>query len=90
VRGYLGTGVVGADAYETVHTVSCIQGIVNRNTPNLWVNYTAIDPYWLEYVQSRGWPAQSVTYQPLGTVADIVTQFSSMFSGAVVYDPRTG
>ena len=75
------------DAYETVHTVSCLQGIVNRNAPNLWVNYTSSDPQWLEYVQSHGWPANAGAPVTFTSVPQLVANFSSYLSGVVLYDP---
>lgn len=74
------------DAFETVHTVSALQGIVNKNAPMLWVNYTSVDPYWLNYTTSRGF-LENATFAPIHDLSSLVTLFKSQLSGVVLYDP---
>lgn len=75
-----------ADAYEVVHTVTALQGIVNRAAPQLLVNYTQSDPYWLQYTMSRGF-LSGQTLVPIPDLGSLVRQFASAVTGVVLYDP---
>lgn len=72
-----------------VHAVSAIAGIVNRDGPRLWVNYTHADPTWLAYVHSNAsfFFANTTDGGVLPDLPAVVRAFSTLLRGAVLYDP---
>lgn len=58
------------------------QGIVNRAAPQLLVNYTESDPYWLQYTMSRGF-LSGQTLVPISDLGALVRQFASSVTGVV-------
>jgi hypothetical protein len=59
-----------------------VQGIVNRDVPQLLVNYTQADTYWLQYTQSRGFLA-GYTLTPVPNLEALVLLFSEAVTGVV-------
>ncbi len=62
--------------------VALVQGIVNRAAPQLLVNYTQSDPYWLQYTMSRGF-LSGQTLVPIPDLGSLVRQFASAVTGVV-------
>ena len=62
--------------------VALLQGIVNRAAPQLLVNYTQSDPYWLQYTMSRGF-LSGQTLVPVPDLGSLVRQFASAVTGVV-------
>ena len=72
--------------YDKKHAVYCLQGLVNRTTPRLFVLDDSRDMTWLDRLRENGglcenWPVQYLSYDQLWTV------FSSCINGLIVYDP---
>src|SRR5690554_2498124 len=80
-------------AWDHVHTVATLQGIVNRDSPRLYVFFvenesTNIDRYWWEkYRQPGKWLSKRVTLVQRDIVA-LVSAFQNDVNGVVVYDPK--
>lgn len=80
-------------AWDHAHTVSTLQGIVNRNSPKLYINYinyqgVDIDRYWWnKYRKKDKWLFGRDTLK-YNNITDLVTAFKSEIKGAVVYDPK--
>ncbi|MGY4385822.1 hypothetical protein ACVWYN_002870 [Pedobacter sp. UYP24] len=80
-------------AWEDVHFVSSLQGIVNRNSSKLYVFFVAngdinIDKYWWNmYRKPAQWlyGADTTFYND---IISLVKSFRSDINGAVVYDPN--
>lgn len=81
-----------ADAWDHVHAVATLQGIVNRDTANLYVRYVQnggrnIDDYWMEKMSPKGQWLDSRKQVPVSDLAALVKHFRKDIRGAVVYDP---
>lgn len=80
-------------AWDDVHVVSALQGIVNRDAPQLYVFFVDrdqldIDKYWLNKYRRKGqWSYQkeTVTYN---TIEDLVSAYAGYIKGVVLYDER--
>ena len=78
-------------AWDDVHTVATLQGIVNRNEPKLYVFFVKekqndIDAYWWNKYRAEGeWLAQKDTVQYF-TIEELFNAYKPVIKGAVVYD----
>lgn len=78
-------------AWDDVHTVSTLQGVVNRDAPRLFVYFviekeTNIDAYWWDKYRQKGeWLAEkeTITYN---AIEELVEAYKPYINGAVVYD----
>ncbi len=43
-----------ANAFETLQIAAVLQGLVNRKKAQLYLNYTAVDSFWLEKIRAKG------------------------------------
>lgn len=77
-----------ADAFGTLHLVGVLQGIVNRERPRLYVNYTTVDSFWLDRIREPGGYLEHSSLTPLVTIEDAVRKFRDEIEGAVVWDPK--
>lgn len=77
--------------WDDIHTVSTLQGVVNREKPRLFVNYVVesgieIDSYWWnKYRQSGEWlhGKDTIVYKDIVT---LIEAYQNDFEGVVVYD----
>lgn len=81
-----------ADAWDHVHAVATIQGIVNRDAPRLFIRYIEahgrnIDDYWLQHLSAPGQWLAGRPRRPLGSLPALLHTFRDRIHGAVVYDP---
>lgn len=80
-------------AWDDVHVVSALQGIVNRDAPQLYVFFVDrdqldIDKYWLNKYRRKGqwlYRKETVTYN---TIEDLVSAYAGYIKGVVLYDER--
>ncbi|GAB3923733.1 GxGYxYP domain-containing protein [Mucilaginibacter myungsuensis] len=80
-------------AWDDVHTMATLQGIVNRKSPNLYVflvknGYADLDRYWWnKYRVKGGWlnKYDTVVYKD---VVDVIKAYHGKIKGAVIYDPQ--
>lgn len=80
-------------AWDDVHAVSTLQGIVNRQAARLYVYFVMegkndIDGYWWDKYRKKGqwlYGKQTVTYL---TMEELFTAYSSFIKGVVVYDEK--
>lgn len=81
------------EAWDHAHTVSTLQGVLNRNSPRLYINYVNyegvdIDRYWWnKYRAKNKWlfGRDTLTYT---NITDLISAFIPHIKGAVVYDPK--
>jgi len=79
--------------WDDLHTISTLQGIVNRRKPQLYIEYVEnggrnIDAYWWSLYRRPGeWLHGADTVQAK-SVEEVVKCFASSIRGAVVYDSR--
>jgi hypothetical protein len=80
-------------AWDHTHTVATLQGIVNRDSPKLYIFFVEnegvnIDRYWWEkYRKSGKWlnGRDTIIYS---NIVELVNAHKSAIRGAVVYDPK--
>ncbi len=80
-------------AWDDVHVVSALQGIVNRDVPQLYVffvdrDHLDIDKYWLNKYRKKGqwlYRKETITYN---TIEDLVSAYAGYVKGVVLYDER--
>ena len=78
-------------AWDDVHAVSTLQGVVNRDAPRLYVYFVMegnhdIDGYWWNKYRQKGewlYGRETRTYQ---TMEDLFTVYAPYIEGVVVYD----
>jgi hypothetical protein len=82
-------------AYDELHFVATLQGIVNRSHPRLYVHFLHhnefgdidIDAYWLDVLQERGGLLEGREIRQVASLDDLVGRFRPLLRGAVVWDP---
>ncbi len=83
------------EAFGHAHLVSVLQGIVNRDQPQLFVNFVrakrlpdGVDNYWLNRLQEpEGWLAKK-SLVPEDEILALVNRFRSSIDGVVIWDPE--
>ena len=76
-------------AWDTVHLVSSLQGIVNRDAPRLFVRFMPDpDDFWWDYLRSEGQWLAGREVVTLDSWQEAVRRFAPYLRGAVVYDER--
>lgn len=78
--------------WDDIHTVATLQGIVNRETPRLFINYVVrsdidIDNYWWKkYREPERWlhGRDTVVYHD---IVQLINAYKHDINGVVVYDP---
>ena len=75
--------------YDEVILVTCLQGLVNRHTPQLFIRYNAApDDYWFGKMTAPGeWLADRTIEKP-ASIQDLLARFRTAFNGLVVWDER--
>eukprot|EP01012_Entosiphon_sulcatum_P034597 TRINITY_DN4389_c0_g1_i1.p1 TRINITY_DN4389_c0_g1~~TRINITY_DN4389_c0_g1_i1.p1 ORF type:complete len:733 (+),score=77.00 TRINITY_DN4389_c0_g1_i1:27-2201(+) len=76
-----------ADAFEFAHTLSALAGLVNRQSPQLYLFFQPEDIVWLDYARTTPW-LSSATLVNLTSPRDVFERFALNYSSGVVrYDP---
>ncbi|EGD74320.1 hypothetical protein PTSG_06330 [Salpingoeca rosetta] len=70
--------------YQTTQLLAAIQGIVNRDQPQLFLNHTPADAAWFPFIQQTWF--KDVQFQTLDTVDDILDKYMQHFNGTAIYD----
>jgi hypothetical protein len=77
--------------WDTLHTLSALQGLANRNSPNLYLFYCSefgvdTDQFWFDWFRGEdGWLKTSAI-RPVGTLEEALDIFHAAYKGLVVYD----
>ena len=77
------------ESYDEAMTVACLQGIINRDSPTLYVlSKTCTRPqYWLDILSKEGRWLEGRKVRPLANL-DAVAKFAgNRLKGAVIWDP---
>jgi hypothetical protein len=74
------------DAFEHVHLMTVLAGLVNRDQPQLYLLYNDSDVTWLTYMRSAGQWLNTTTIVPNSPLISLLMQFQSYYKGVVVYD----
>lgn len=87
--------VAAAAAYDELHLVSCIQGIVNRERPRLYLHFLThselgtidVDQFWLDALRERGGLLVDRPTRMIESPTELVRTFAQDLHGSVVWDP---
>jgi hypothetical protein len=77
--------------WDTLHVLSAVQGIVNRDVPRFYLFYCSefgveTDHFWFDWFRGeQGW-LKNAEARSLPTLETVVTQFRDRIQGVVVYD----
>jgi len=81
-----------ARLWDTLHALSALQGLANRQTPRLYLFYCGefgvdTDQFWFDWFRGEdGW-LKDAAIRPIATLEEAAGIFGSVFRGLVVYDP---
>lgn len=82
-----------AEVWDTMHTLAAVQGLANREAPQLYVIYCAgfgveTDQFWLDWLRGEdGWLKDSELVT-LASPEEVVRKFRKHLKGLAVYDPE--
>jgi GxGYxYP putative glycoside hydrolase C-terminal domain/GxGYxYP_N 1st domain len=75
--------------WDTVHLVTSLQGLVNREQPRLYIRYNATqDDFWCERLLESGSWFEGAEVNKIGSLEDLLDVFKKDWIGGVVYDER--
>jgi len=79
-----------ADTYDEALAVACLQGLINRDSPRVYVLSTsdARPAYWLEKLASPGRWLHQRQAAPLADLDALVALAGNAVKGAVIWDPE--
>ena len=77
--------------WDQLHTLSTLQGVVNRNQPRLYIKYIKegkieVDEYWWNKYRQPGEWLEKVDSIQLSSVIDAIRYYKNDIKGMVVYD----
>lgn len=81
------------EVWDVMHLTATLQGIVNRNEPQLYIRYVDkdgvwIDDYWWNKYRQKGQWLYGRDTLEIENVKDAVLKYKNNIKGAVVYDPN--
>lgn len=81
------------DVWDRLHTVSTLQGIVNRRKPQFYINYVVngninVDSYWWNKYRAAGEWLHDKDSVSCESVEQAVEMFRKFIKGVVVYDSQ--
>ena len=87
-----------SEAYDIRHAAACIQGLVNRGAPRLFLNFQdgaptmASDSLWLERLREPGGLCEGWGFYRITGIDECIQLFDDYIDGVVLYDsnPDTG
>ncbi len=75
--------------YDEVLLATCLQGLVNRDEPRLFIRYNAqTDDFWFEKMTEPGGWMAGRKVERATSLRDLTERFSDSFNGLVVWDER--
>jgi hypothetical protein len=74
-----------ADAFDTLHTIAVLQGLVNRERAQLYIKYIDVDSFWLEKIREKGAYLEHAEIVEIKSLDEAVRVFSDYVKGAVVW-----
>lgn len=80
------TSISNSDAHEHMQLLAALGGLVNRNTPQLFICATSADSTWLQMLQQPGHWLENATVTTETSIVNLVTKFGTFYNGAVLYD----
>jgi hypothetical protein len=65
--------------------IACLQGLTSRDQPKIWLRQGEEDQIWLDWHKEKGYID---SYEVVTNWPDLFKQFSSVFKGAIIPDPK--
>lgn len=78
--------VLAASAFDTLHCAAVLQGLVNRDSPRLYINYLDVDEFWFDKIRAKGAYLEHAELVKLESIEDALKVFADHARGAVVWD----
>lgn len=81
-------------AWDELHLVTALQGIVNRRQPRLYVTFVgddaqgSIDHHWLEHLRKPGEWLYRARFEKANDLMELVRRFRRSINGLAVWDER--
>ncbi|MGK6352194.1 GxGYxYP domain-containing protein [Parapedobacter sp. DT-150] len=87
---YTLNGDTTADAYDEAVMVACIQGIMNRDTTQLYLLSDAHErpAYWLDTLSASGRWLESKERTAIATLEELVALAGKRIKGVIIWDPE--
>ncbi|GGH03695.1 hypothetical protein GCM10007415_44880 [Parapedobacter pyrenivorans] len=78
-----------ADAYDEAVMVACIQGILNRNTTQLYLLSDTYErpAYWLDTLSASGKWLENKEHTAIATLEELMALAGDQVKGAIIWDP---
>lgn len=82
--------------YDVLHLVTALQGLVNRQQPQLYLIYVRerlsshqlnVDQYWLDHLHSDQGPLADYQLVKVNNLETLIEVFRPYFTGVVLWDP---
>lgn len=82
-----------AAAWDHCHAVATLQGIVNRDEPNLYLRFVEwdgshADDFWLKLMLSEDEWLEGCRVNRIATIEELFKKYRRQVNGAVIYDPN--
>lgn len=83
--------------YDVVNLVTALQGLVNRQKPQLYILYVRerlsdhhlnVDQYWLDKIHSKNGAFGSYELVYIDQIETLIEMFREYFTGVVLWDPK--
>ena len=65
--------------------ITCLQGLTSRDQPRIWIERDQQDRTWLDWHKEKGYIDD---YEVVTNWEDLFKQFSSVYKGAIIPDPK--
>ena len=81
------------EIWDTMHALTALQGLVNRQHPQLYINYCSewgiqTDQFWLNWYRTEDLWLKDASIVQLQTLDEVFDQFRDIPQGLIVYDPK--
>jgi len=76
-----------AMAFETLQLCAVLQGLINREKAQFYIDYIDVDKFWLGKIREKGAWLERAELVPLASVEEAISQFAGKVKGVVVWDP---
>ena len=83
---YLFAMTSNSESHEHMQLLAALGGIVNRNSPRLFVNATSADSLWLNYLRMPNAWLEKSTLSFESSIVGLVSKYSTEIKGVVLYD----
>lgn len=79
-------------AWDTMHVLAALQGLVNRDAPRLYVFFCAefgvdTDQFWFDWLTKEDEWLRKAKVQDVSSLPELLKLFRKYYQGLVVYDP---